>query len=52
MAASLLIAEHRNHSAVQVKDQSGSLSGPMDKSLQQSVIDAVHLLPESVRCVV
>src|ERR1700683_2559276 len=48
----LLIAEHCNHSAVQIKDQSGSLSGPMYESLQQSVIDAVHLLPENVGCVV
>jgi hypothetical protein len=48
----LLFPEYRNHGAVQIEDQSGALRGQVDESLQQSVVDAVHLLPEGVRCVV
>src|ERR1019366_5964188 len=46
-----LIAEYRHHRAVQIEDQSGALSGQVDERLQQSVVDAVRLLPEGVRCV-
>jgi hypothetical protein len=34
----------------QIEDQSGALSGQVDESLQQSIVDAVHLPPEGVRC--
>src|ERR1700690_18775 len=45
----LLLSEYRHHGAVQIEDQPGALSGQMYEGLQQSIIDAVHLLPEGVR---
>jgi len=47
----LLFAEYRNDGAVQIEDQPGPASGPVDEILQQSVVAAMQLLPESVRCV-
>jgi len=43
---------HPSDSRSVPKNQSGALRGQVDESLQQSVVDAVHLLPESVRRVV
>src|SRR5713226_5103468 len=50
-AGILLSPEHRNHGAVQIENQSRSPAGQVDESLQQSVVDAMHLFPERVRSV-
>src|SRR5207244_13105851 len=46
-----LFPEHRDHGAVQIENQSRSPAGQVDESLQQSVVDAMHLFPERVRSV-
>jgi hypothetical protein len=43
--------EYLNHGAAQIEDQSGAVNGQVDESLQQPVVDAVHLLPEGIRSV-
>src|ERR1019366_180389 len=45
----LLTSKHRDHTAVEIQDQTRSVVWEMNEILQQSVIHAVHLLPERVR---
>src|ERR1035441_1105073 len=48
----LLTPENCDHAAVEIKDQTGSMVWQMDERLQQSIIHAIHLLSERVRCLV
>jgi hypothetical protein len=45
----LLAPEHRDHTAIEVKDQAGAVVWPVDETLQQSIIHSVHLLQKRVR---
>jgi hypothetical protein len=44
----LLFPEYRDHGAVQVENQSGSTAWKVNESLQQSVVDAMHLFPKRI----
>ena len=44
----LLAPEDCDHTAVEIKDQAGSMLGQVNKILQQSIIHAVHLLQKRV----
>jgi hypothetical protein len=41
-------AENRDHAAVEIKDQAGTMVRQVDQRLQQSIIHAIHLLAKRV----
>src|SRR5579862_208835 len=45
----LLTPEHRDYTAVEIKDQAGTVLRQVDETLQQSIIHPVHLFQERVR---
>jgi hypothetical protein len=44
---SILVSEDSDHGTVEIKDQAGAVLGPVDEMLQQSIVDAMNLFPET-----
>jgi ribosomal protein S13 len=48
--SAVLMSEHRYDRAVEIKNEAGAMFGQVDEFLQQSVVDAMKLFPETVWC--
>jgi hypothetical protein len=44
-----LVSENGDSGTVEIKDQARAVLGPVDEMLQQSVVEAMNLFPETVR---
>jgi len=45
----VLVSEDRHHCTVEIEDKAGAVLGPVNKILQQSIVDAMELFPEPGR---
>ena len=48
--STVLTSKHRYDRAVKIKNEAGAMFGHVNELLQQSIVDAMKLFPETVRC--